>query len=241
MAARACYGRGERVASEGGCVSGSDSLDGLGADSSRACGCGCPGTYGAKASLPSDCADAFPSPRSRSHPKRAFSSPEEEARAAQKKAIALLEVRERSSKDLRARLVACGFSAEAADAALSFCMERHLQSDQRFAESLVRSKLAAGWSEARIARELAGHDIALADVRGYPEDFRTQSELERAVALLEKRFADRPPAEGDAQASWSERRQAEERHKARMCRFLASKGFSSETVYAAVARFRASS
>jgi len=101
-----------------------------------------------------------------------------------RKAIRLLERRERSRSELTERLLREGFASDDVEMTISWLQEKGLQSDVRFAESLVRDRIARGYGERKIAYELSRHGISLSDVPGYPEDFVETDEDDRAREVL---------------------------------------------------------
>lgn len=75
------------------------------------------------------------------------------------RALRLLARREHSDRELRRKLAARGINEVDADAALSVLKAGNWQSDARFAESLVRRRLDAGYGPRVIEADLAGHGI----------------------------------------------------------------------------------
>lgn len=136
-----------------------------------------------------------------------------------KKVERLCLVREQSSVKLARRLVREGYDERLVEDAIRQAQSWGLLDDARYAEVLVRSRLAAGKGIAGIERELAQCGIALEDVNGWPEDFEAcqESEEERAYAVLRKH----PPRSKNVREG--------------AYRKLATKGFSA-SVAASVAR-----
>ncbi|MEG0990043.1 MAG: RecX family transcriptional regulator [Gordonibacter sp.] len=101
----------------------------------------------------------------------------------------LCNVREQASEQLRRRLVRDGFSEAATEAAIVRALGCGLVDDARFAEVLVRCRLAAGKGMQGIERELSSLGIEPSSVSGWPDEFSTgeESEIERALALLERK------------------------------------------------------
>ena len=100
-------------------------------------------------------------------------------------------------------------------------IELNLQSDERFAEMLIRSRLQRGQGRRRIEQELGSH---LIDVTGVAHHFdeADQSESDRCHAVLEK---------------WIRSKKDPTRDKA--LRFLATRGFNfSDATEAVKAIFR---
>lgn len=129
-------------------------------------------------------------------------------------AIRLLVRRECSRHELEMRLAAKGFEAAAIAACLDGLAERGLQSDARFAESFVRSRINRGQGPLKVRAEL--------DRRGLARELATQAIRDAEVdwfALAAETLARRFDAPGDGP-----------RERARRERFLAGRGFDFEQV-----------
>lgn len=102
----------------------------------------------------------------------------------------LCAVREQSSVLLTQRLTREGFDAACVDEAVGRALACGLLDDARYAECLVRTRLAAGRGVAGIERELAKCGLSLENVDGWPECFVQapdgENELSRAIALLRR-------------------------------------------------------
>ena len=81
------------------------------------------------------------------------------------KALALLARREHSARELKSKLVRKGLDADESIAALTQLQSKDYQSDARFGEMLVRSRIAQGYGPRWIIAELKTHGIAEAEVR----------------------------------------------------------------------------
>lgn len=113
-----------------------------------------------------------------------FADPE----AAFRKIERLCLVREQASEQLRRRLARDGFEPEAVEAALSRALACGLVDDARFADVLVRSRLAQGRGMRGIAAELEGLGIDADGVDALAErDGDDAGEVERALALLDRK------------------------------------------------------
>ena len=133
------------------------------------------------------------------------------------RALRLLATREHSRAELRAKL-AGEAAAEVLEAVLDRLVALGFQSDQRFAESYVRTK-AARLGESRLRYELARRGVAediiervlshLSSVDGAGDEFT------RAREVWSKKFGDVP----QDPRSW-----------AKQARFLQSRGFSSTVI-----------
>ena len=133
--------------------------------------------------------------------------------------LRLLARREYSQHELRNRLMAPSrrtgdrASPEAVEAALDWAQMRDLQSDERFAEALIRrSTKRLGLS--RIRAQLKSHRIE-PDITSRQLGRLAETEYSRAFDLWQNRFGQLPETE---------------REKARQFRFLLSRGFRNETV-----------
>ncbi|WJI17115.1 MULTISPECIES: recombination regulator RecX [Pseudoxanthomonas] len=80
------------------------------------------------------------------------------------RALSLLVRREHSRKELTRKLTARGVQAEEARAAVERLAGEGWQDDARFAESLVRSRVAAGYGPRYIQVELETHGLDAAQV-----------------------------------------------------------------------------
>ena len=134
-------------------------------------------------------------------------------------AVRLLARREHSRVELQRKLAERGIPAELVDAVLDSLATRRLQSDERYAESLLASRIGRGQGPARIRRELAERGV---------EPARIDAALEAAAAdwsrlareTRRRRFGSELPGE------WNER--------VRQSRFLEYRGFTSEQIRAAL-------
>ena len=135
-------------------------------------------------------------------------SDDKENPSAYEKALSLLVRREHSARELKAKLARRGLDAEDSADALAKLQAKDFQSDSRFGEMLVRSRLEGGYGERWIVAELRTHGIAEDQARGlvaamepdWPELIRRQ---------LRRRFgSNRPgdPGERNKRASFLLRR-----------------------------------
>ena len=129
----------------------------------------------------------------------------------------LIAISERSSAQLRQRLIRDGFDASDAEEALERAQACGLVDDMRYAEWLVRSRLRQGRGLSGIERELSEAGMALEDLNGWPDEFLydPESETDRALAFLERH----PPKAKDIRGS--------------AYRKLVSKGFSASSASSA--------
>lgn len=79
---------------------------------------------------------------------------------AYEKALALLVRREHSARELKAKLAQRGFDDEENAQALQLLQSKDFQSDARFGEMLVRSRIESGYGARWIVAELRTHAIS---------------------------------------------------------------------------------
>ncbi len=132
-------------------------------------------------------------------------------------AIRLLSRREHSSKELKRKLLEREFDSHTIDNTLISLQDENLQSDDRFAECYVRSKVQKGVGPVRLRRDLREHEICDEMIDCYLHD---QQWRQLAVEVRRKRFGSALPE------SFEER--------AKQMRFLQYRGFSSEQINAAM-------
>jgi len=141
---------------------------------------------------------------------------------ARKKAMDLLARREHARAELEQKLASAGFDAEVAEEAVQRLVDEGLQSDRRFVESFVQSRIRQGKGPVRIHADLGQRGIAagLVDeiLQQAGEDWYALAREVRA-----KKFGPSPPVEF--------------RDKARQMRFLQYRGFEPDQVQAAVSSF----
>ena len=134
------------------------------------------------------------------------------------RALSLLTRREHSRLELTRKLTARGVEPDAAQAAVGKLREAGWQDDARFAESLVRSRAAAGYGPVRIRAELGMHqldgDVVAAAMDNFDGDW-----LENARDLVRRRVGTDVPG-----APARQRKAAE---------LLYRRGFSGDQVRAA--------
>jgi regulatory protein len=130
-------------------------------------------------------------------------------------AVRLLARREHSRVELGRKLRARGAPAELVEEVLASLAARRLQSDERFAESLVTSRIGRGQGPVRIGRDLEAQGVPAAEVEAALEAAGADW-FELAAATRRKRFG-RP-----APADWKER--------GRQARFLEYRGFTAEQI-----------
>jgi regulatory protein len=136
-------------------------------------------------------------------------------------AIRLLARREYSRAELASRLSAKGHEAAAIAEALDALVEQGLQSDARFAESFLRSRILRGQGPLKIRQELSQRGIDRELIRdAFAEQEGDVDWCVLAGEILARRFS----GPGDTP-----------RERARRERFLAGRGFDFEQVRHALA------
>jgi len=137
----------------------------------------------------------------------------EEIRA---RAVRLLAAREHSRFELARKLAAKGYGKQAIEEVLDELRDQGYQSDQRFTEEYVRSRVGRGYGPIRIRQDLQqrGLDDELIDAELTCPAGRW---IELANAVLGKRFAREIPVDRDA---WNTQ-----------ARFLARRGFPADLIY----------
>jgi regulatory protein len=128
------------------------------------------------------------------------------------RALRLLARREHSRAELRRKLASRAESAEALDALLGDLESRKQLSEERFAEERARW-LSRKYGVARIRQDLKARGVRSEHLERVSSD----GELDRARAILDRKY--RMPA-------------TTREEKAKRMRFLQSRGFSSEIIFA---------
>jgi len=136
-------------------------------------------------------------------------------RSAYDKALGLLARREHSRKELKTKLRQGGYEGEETVAALDRLGDQHYQDDGRFAEVLLRSRIAQGYGPMRLRMELKTHGLPEATIRRLLDEAEVDWDA-HAAAQLRRRYG------GKAGADHAER--------ARRVQFLLRRGFSAATV-----------
>lgn len=113
----------------------------------------------------------------------------DESERAFKKLMDLVNISDRSEKAMRERLKKDGFEDLDIDVAIDRALSYGFIDDMRFADVLIRSRISQGKGSAGIERELAGHDIDINDVPGWPNEYEIDSEIEldRALSFLDRK------------------------------------------------------
>jgi regulatory protein len=131
-------------------------------------------------------------------------------------AVDLLSRREHSRVELEAKLAKKEFTDEQIASAFEQLLEHELQSDQRYLEDFVRSRLLKGNGPLKIAHELRSRGIDSGTLQDYLNNQQIDW-FEVASATYEKKY--RSNDEIDA------------RERAKRIRFMQSKGFPSDIIF----------
>jgi regulatory protein len=142
---------------------------------------------------------------------------ESQKQQCQATAVRLLGRREHSCRELHQKLQARDFDPHIIAEVVAELQADNLQSDERFAESYVRSKAGRGVGPVRLRQELREHQIDDATIHRYLQD---QQWRQLAAEVRQKRFGPALPE------SFEER--------ARQMRFLQYRGFDSEQINSAM-------
>lgn len=149
--------------------------------------------------------------------RKAIEDPDDVA-AIEQAAVFLLGRREHSGVELIRKLKQKGYAEDAIDTVLEQLQERGWQSDQRYAELLVRQRLEAAYGPLKIYQDaqLKGIDKALVEqlLQELSVNWR-----DLAVQRYQRRFGTQPPTD--------------DKELARRQRHLAGRGFFPQDVYAA--------
>ena len=134
------------------------------------------------------------------------------------KAIGLLARREHSARELKSKLSRKGLDAGESAAALSALQTKDYQSDTRFSEMLVRTRIAGGYGPRWILAELKTHSIAESTARAMID--AAMPDWPALVRdLVRRRYGTKPPT------NLAER--------AKRANFLMRRGFDAATVQSA--------
>ncbi len=136
-------------------------------------------------------------------------------RAALDSAVRSLSQREHGQRELAQKLRRKGHPSILIDRVLDYLVEHDLQSDGRFAESFVHSRVQRGYGPMKIRQELGARGVAERDLEAA---LTLTGEEWRAVAagILERKYGRKPADRED----W-----------ATQARFLARRGFPSDVIY----------
>ncbi len=148
---------------------------------------------------------------------------EESLQAALRVAFAYLNRRERTVAEMRLRIERDGHSAATRDAVIDELIGAGYLDDARYARLFVQDKRTlAGWGGERIRRALAGRGVDRDLVEAALAQEEGETELDRALALLRRRFPEPP---------------RERRERDRALRMLLRRGYDLELAVEALAAY----
>ncbi len=154
---------------------------------------------------------------------------------ARHRGVRLLARREHGRYELRDKLIQRDFRADAVDAALDQLADQGLQCDVRFAESYTRMRVNRGFGANKVRADLQSRRLS----REVIEDALTENGAdwsENAYNAVLKKFGDAGNALGRVAAKQGFGDSASDR--ARMQRFLQSRGYSPSQISSAINRVR---
>ncbi|HEY6985378.1 MAG TPA: regulatory protein RecX [Rhodanobacteraceae bacterium] len=131
--------------------------------------------------------------------------------------LGLLSRREHSARELKAKLSRKGHDKQEITSAIGRLRDKSYQSDDRFAISIARARVAQGYGPARIRAELKSHGLADAAIRAAIAAADANWPA-LAAAQLKRRFGARPVADRE--------------ERGRRAQFLLRRGFDPATVRA---------
>lgn len=154
---------------------------------------------------------------------------------ARHRAVRLLARREHGRYELREKLLQRDFRADAVDSALDQLAEKGLQCDVRFAESYTRMRINRGFGANKVRADLQSRRLS----REVIEDALAENGADwsdNAYNALLKKFGDPDNACGrvTAEKDFGDR----SADRARMQRFLHSRGYSPAQIGSAINRVR---
>ena len=136
-------------------------------------------------------------------------------------AIRLLARREHSSFELKTKLMQRGIQAELSDMILKFVQLKNWQSNKRYAESYIRTRMDKGYGPLKVQYELQNKGVDSEDISfGLLE--QEDSWEEAALRLLKKRYGSTRLLGGD---------------RLRCQQYLYQRGFTLEIIKSALDRF----
>jgi len=138
---------------------------------------------------------------------------------ARKKAMDYLARREYGHQELIDKLATAGFEYDVAVSIVAVLRDENLQSDQRFSESFVQSRISQGKGPVRIRQELKERGIR-ADVTDDALAEADEDWFALAAQIRVKKFGPDVPGEF--------------KEKARQMRFLQYRGFEQEHIQSAI-------
>jgi len=138
---------------------------------------------------------------------------------ARKKAMDYLARREHGREELINKLLRAGFGQDIADEVVARLVDERLQSDARYVEAFITSRINQGKGPLRIRADLRERGISDAAI-SHGLDAAGHDWFMAAIEVRRKKFGACEPADFE--------------EKARQMRFLQSRGFDTDQVQAAV-------
>jgi regulatory protein len=139
--------------------------------------------------------------------------------SAKRRLAELVDKRDYASHEAARKLRLDGYGSQVTSEAVAWAEDAGLIDNGRFADVFIRTKLAAGWGQRRIERELGERGISCEDVEGWPYEYLDpDDELSRAIEV-----AGRKRVTGANQTQ-------------KMARFLVGRGFSASVAFDAARR-----
>ena len=143
-----------------------------------------------------------------------------EHRRAMDKIAALVNVRERTAKEVRGRLAQAGFEDAVAQEAVECAVRCGLIDEHRYAAALIKGKVRQGWGKRKILMRLQDDGVDADTIQECSDLFASpEEEYERAMSELAKRSV------------------RSKNPRATLTRRLLQKGYSNELVTRAVSDF----
>ena len=136
-------------------------------------------------------------------------------RVALNSAVRILGQREHGRRELERKLLRKGQPPELISRVFDYLIKHDLQSDQRYVESFIRSRIRKGHGPVKIRQELGSRGMTENDLEGYLTE-PAEYWLAIAAGVRERKFGE-APADRDG---WNVQ-----------ARFLARRGFPSDLIY----------
>lgn len=115
-------------------------------------------------------------------------------RSAYDRGLAMLARREHSRRELRVRLEHGGYDEAQTDEAIDRLGKQTYQSDERFAEMLLRARVAQGYGPGRIRAELRSHGLAYEAINALIDAAQIDWDALTATQLR-KKYGSKPAAD----------------------------------------------
>ena len=134
---------------------------------------------------------------------------------ARRACLAMLARREHSQQELQKKLTKKEFPADEIESVLQEFVEKRIQSDERFCEAYMRSRLRQGFGPQRIQMELQERGVASELIATYLENYA--EEFQQSVReVFHKKFGEQPSSDFSS--------------RAKQQRFLQYRGFSGDYI-----------